>query len=435
MKEMDPEKADKIREAVEEFGTPLYLYDFGQMKKDYSALRQALPDQIELHYSMKANPNPRVCSQIFSWGASAEVASLAEYMSALRLGVKPDSIVFTGPGKSRGEIRTCLKHGIYCINAESWQEILEVNAEAERLGIVAPIMIRVNLNLGIPGSRMSSGGIPSQFGIDEDQLETVASDASRLSNIRLLGLHTYQGTQNFRLASFEESIPRMFQLSANLQHALCIRFSAIGLGGGFAVPYFEGDGDFPLDEFRIFMEKQVREWLNREDNTYDKVFMESGRFLTARMGFYAASVLYTKVSRTKRFAVLDGGTHHRAALSLMGRNFKQPLPVYAISGGKLYESRESEAAESAPVTLVGKLCSPADVLQSHVQIPELRPGDLVVFGRSGAYGLTFGNVHFLSHPLPSEVVLNEEGRMFSADWLGLDPLKHPLQVSFFQKNL
>ncbi|MFD2878413.1 hypothetical protein ACFTAO_24070 [Paenibacillus rhizoplanae] len=105
-------------------------------------MRDALPKDVTLYYSMKVNPNPEVCRLINGWGSPIEVASVGEYEIARSNGVNPNSIVFTGPGKSVDEIHHVLRHGIYAINAESIPELFVIHDEAVALGIAAPRYVK-----------------------------------------------------------------------------------------------------------------------------------------------------------------------------------------------------------------------------------------------------------------------------------------------------
>lgn len=406
-----------VIDVVRQFGTPVFIYDEERLKKSYKSLRDTLPKELTLYYSMKANPNPRICKHMLEAGSPLEVASIGEYRAAVRSGAVPGTIIFTGPGKGLDELTECLRGGIYAINAESVQELELIGQIANRLGIVAPVLLRVNLDIAKHGSRMASGGSASQFGIDEEQLPAVIDRLLSMTAIRWVGLHTYQGTQNFNLDFYRESIPAMFDLCRDIRGFYGIQLSALGFGGGFGVPAFIGDEPFPVSDFgKLIAEEAAR----NADLGLDMLFVESGRFLTAEMGVYVASVLYTKESYGKRYAILDGGTHHRAFSSLMGRSFKKPLPVKVVrKDGTCYT--EGEITPSVAFSLAGKLCTPTDVLHGGACLSiDLSVGDCIVFPCAGAYGLSSGNVHFLSHELPMEVMISggDDERMQDVSWMG-----------------
>lgn len=412
-------EAQTIVSAIGRFGSPLFLYDESRLVADYASIREALPQAVRLYYSMKANPNPYLCITIHQLGSPIEVASIGEYRRAVSIGVPAEEIVFTGPGKSREEIRACIEGGIFCINAESVQELQVIQEEAQQLGVTVPVTLRVNLKTTRAGSRMASVGIPSQFGIDEDQLEDAIRTLLMKPQLQFIGLHTYQGTQNFHLDYYRESVPRMFDWVRQINRQFDLHLSTVGLGGGFGVPHFIGDEPFPIIEFGRIVAEELHK---NEDLNLSHIFVESGRFITARMGCYISQVLYVKHSHGKRFAIIDGGTHHRAFSTVMGRSFKAHLPIrYILQDKKDTIMEEVSGAHDGhvPTNVVGKLCTPTDVVQSGVQLPKaLDRGDLLIFPNSGAYGLSCGNVYFLSHTLPREIWLAPEGSLQDVSWLG-----------------
>lgn len=411
-------EADTVSEALKRFGSPLFLYSERQLEDDYARIRSALPKQVGLYYSMKANPNPYICKKIHQYGSPIEVASIGEYHRAVSIGVPAEQIVFTGPGKSREEIHACIEGGVFCINAESVQELQVIQEEASRLGKKVPVTLRINLMTTRQGSRMASVGIPTQFGIDEEQLDDAVEYVMGQSGLTLIGLHTYQGTQNFHLDYYRESIPRMFAWIRRLKEVYALPLTTVGLGGGFGVPYFRGDDPFPIDDLGQLLSEEISK---NEDLHLPYIFVESGRYITSRMGHYVTRVLYTKQSHGKKFVIVDGGTHHRAFSSVMGRSFKTPLPNRYMLHDSEHEIMEEPAETTngfVPAQIVGKLCTPTDVIQSSVLLPEnITMGDTILFPNSGAYGLSCGNMHFLSHTLPKEIWVTKSGALQDISWL------------------
>ncbi|MDF2921703.1 MAG: btrK [Paenibacillaceae bacterium] len=405
------------RQCAKKYGTPLFMYNKDRLEESYTLLRQSLPKELVIYYSMKANPNPRIIRFMLEAGSPLEVASAGEYRKALQAGAEAHSIVFTGPGKSRAELEECIAGGVYAVNAESEQEIRIIGEIAASQGKKTSVLLRVNLHVSRHGSRMASGGYASPFGIDEDQLPGVIATIMSIPSIQLIGLHTYLGTQNFNIEFYRESIALMFKLCRRIKDEYRLPLHTLGLGGGFGVPAFAGDHPFAVEEFGRIAGEQIAE--NR-DLGLERIFIESGRFLTAEMGTYITSVLYVKQSYGRRFAILDGGTHHRAFSTLMGRSFKQTLPVTVlpVSGGSY---QEGGSAGTEVYTLAGKLCTPSDVLHSGAQLRAgLAEGDLILFPSAGAYGLSCGNVHFLSHGIPREILVSgrDGEKREDISWLG-----------------
>ena len=118
--------------------------------------------------------------------------------------------------------------------------------------------------------------------------------------------------------------------------------------------------------------------------------------MTAYCGWYVTRVLDVKRSHGKAFAVVAGGTHHLRTPAAKGHD--QPFTVLPVAGWPHGWPRPAAAAE--PVTIVGQLCTPKDVLAREVPVPRLRAADLVAFGLAGAYAWNISHHDFLMHPRP-----------------------------------
>ncbi|WP_084509356.1 alanine racemase [Paenibacillus assamensis] len=399
---------DRIIQALNtanaQYGTPFYLFDEAQLKLDYEQLRNHLPSSVSLYYSMKANPNPVVIQHLLKWSAQLEIASIGEFHRAIELGADVASIVFTGPGKTVEDMEICLRKGIGIINVEHLQELAVVEQVAAKLSMVASITLRLNLSLDSTGSRMAAGGGASPFGIDEECIDEAVSIINKCEHLKLVGIHTHQGTQNFSIEYYEQATERMLYWYRKLHQVYQFQLTTLGLGGGYGVPTFIEDEPFSIEMYEQMLKQKLNE---NADLEIPNVFIESGRYIVSRMGYFVSSVLYEKQSKDKNYLIIDGGTNQRAGL---GRTFKKPLPLLKVSADGQVEI-SGEQPNSTSYTIVGPLCTPMDIMQSGVDFAEVHQGDLIVFSNSGAYGLTYANVHFLSHRLPPELLLTQDGTL------------------------
>ncbi len=167
------------------------------------------------------------------------------------------------------------------------------------------------------------------------------------------------------------------------------------------MPYFDGEADLDLDTLVPGLNRAFATF--RAPHPGTRLVMELGRYLTAPAGTYLMRVRYTKTSQGQRFAITDGGTHHHMAAVGIGSFVKRDFPIFLASRGAGGERREW--------TIAGPLCTPNDTLGRHVALPELRPGDLIGVGQSGAYGPTASPGLFLSHGYPAEVLVHD-GRAY-----------------------
>lgn len=385
------------------YGTPTYVYDGDWLAANLQALRSTLHPSLEVFYSLKSNPNRGVYDVLHAAGARAEVSSLAELRLVLDAGTDPADIVFLGPGKSGEEIEACVEAGIYAIVCESFAELELIDAAAHAREVRQRVMLRVNPALSIAGSRLTMGGKPRQFGIDEAEILAAGPALTAFRHADVAGVQVYLGTRILDAGVIVKNTTYILDLAERIAQATGIRLEAVDIGGGLGAAYFDGEEE--LDT--AVLAKDLNPLLDRFASAHPetRLIMEAGRYLTALGGTYLMRVRYTKKSMGENFAVADGGTHHHMAAVGIGSFVKRNFPIGLLS-------RTAEPSEEAGRwNIAGPLCTPNDTVAKGVALPELRPGDLIGVLRSGAYGPSASPVYFLSHGYPAEVVLRG-GRSF-----------------------
>jgi diaminopimelate decarboxylase len=384
-------------ELAERFGTPLYVYDGAVLRQQFTTLRKALHPALEVFFSLKANPNVSICALLGALGARAEVSSLAELVTARRAGVAPDNVIFLGPGKSVAEITACVREGIAAVVCESFGDLDVVDRIARAEDVVVPVVLRVNPSFAVKGSGLTMGGKPRQFGIDEAQILAAEPAALRRPGVRLAGVHVYMGTRILKEQVIVENTTRIFDLAERIAARHGFPLELVGIGGGLGVAYFDGESDLDPAVLAAGLDPVVDGFAARHPGT--RLVLESGRYLTALAGTYVVRVRDVKSSMGEDFAVADGGTNHHMAAVGIGSFVKRNFPMALLN-------RMDEPA-TGRWTVTGPLCTPNDTLGKEVELPPIRPGDLVGVLRSGAYGLTASPVLFLSHGAPAEVLVHD----------------------------
>ncbi len=378
------------------FGSPLDVYDATVLRGRVAAVRAALGPRVRVLYALKANPNAAVARVAHAAGTGGEVASAGEILVASRAGFAGADLQFAGPGKRDADLATALDAGIGCINLESVREYERLLSLASQRAARPAVAIRVNPGVAAAGARMKMARPSSRFGVDKDQVAPLARRIADDGVCRLVGLHTYSGTQTFEATAFVEASGRLLDLANALEQDTAQLLSTVNFGGGFGAPTFDGDPTFDLatagDGLRRLVEHD-----GRDDRRY---FVELGRYLVAPCGVYLARVLDVKDSGGKRHAVIDGGLHHHGAACGVGAVLRRPFAVV--------HADDPVPQEPEPVTLGGPLCTPADELGQDLPLAPLREGDVVAVLNSGAYGLTYSSVMFLGHPMPAEVLVDGE---------------------------
>jgi len=392
-----------VRSIVAQFGTPLFVYDRSVLDRKWERLRSTYPPEFSVCYSIKANPQPAILKHFLSKGCGLEIASGGELHQALRAGCPPEKILFAGPGKTPAELEMALTRDIGELHAESLLEVDRIADVSRRLGKRARVALRVNPSAEAQGGAMRMGGKSAPFGIDEESLDAVVDRILSDRSIEFRGIHLFTGTQildhTILVGQYRKGIEIARRVGRKLQRPL----HTLDFGGGLGVPYFANEQELDIEKLRQGLAQLMAEIKNEPLFEGTRFVVEPGRYLVAEAGIYVTSINDIKISRGKKFLIVDGGmNHHLAASGNLGQVIKKNFPVGVLTrlGDKPTEV----------VDVVGPLCTPLDVLAREVSLPPARVGDLVGVFQSGAYARTSSPLGFLSHPTPPEVWV-EEGKV------------------------
>jgi len=374
--------------------TPFYAYDRALLRERVAYLRQVLPPEIELHYSVKANPMPAVVQAMASLVDGFDVASGGELKIALDTPMQPADISFAGPGKSSSELRRAVAAGVL-VHVESAREaqlLIDIGAQ---LGIRPRVSLRINPDFELKSSGMKMGGGAKPFGIDAEQAPALLATLAQ-QGIEVEGLQIFSGSQSLSADAIIAAQSQCFGLAMRLAQEAALTLRSLNIGGGFGIPYFPGDAHLDLAPIGVHL-AQCLPRMHALLPTL-RVVIELGRYLVGEAGMYVTRVVDRKVSRGQVFLVVDGGLHHHLAASgNFGQVIRKNYPVAMASA--------SRDAEREVVTVVGPLCTPLDVLAAQMALPPAQVGDLIVVFQSGAYGLSASPTAFLGHPAPVEVLV------------------------------
>ena len=374
--------------------TPFYAYDRKKITERVAHLRALLPEEIHLHYAIKANPMPAVVQHLAGMVDGFDLASGGEMRVALDTGMPAGNISFAGPGKSVLEINSAIAAGV-TLNLESETELETAVRLGDEQGIKPKVAVRVNPDFELKSSGMKMGGGPKQFGIDAERVPKVLKRIGEL-NLDFQGFHIFSGSQNLRPEAIIEAQEKTFALAYRLANDAPSTVHKLNIGGGFGIPYFPGEQ--PLDITPIG--DRLNDLLAEKDEQLPeaKVIIELGRYLVGEAGVYVCTIADRKISREHVFLVTDGGMHHHLAASgNLGQFIRKNYPI--LIGNKM------ETSSTEIVSIVGPLCTPLDILADKMELPKAGVGDLVVALQSGAYGLSASPTAFLSHPSPVEVIV------------------------------
>lgn len=369
-----------------------YIYDLEALQAHAAGLMTQLPANCELFYAVKANAELPILQTLAGQVHGFEVASGGE-LQWVREHFPQLPIIFGGPGKLESELAEALAVGVELIHVESRLELQRLARAAQACGRRADILLRINLTLDeLPATSLTMGGRPTPFGLDAEELEETLAWLRQQPSLNLRGFHFHLLSHQLDAEAQLRLLRGYFrQVKAwQAQYGLAIRH--LNVGGGIGINYREPDCQFDWEGFCA----GLRDLLRAEAMEDWCIRFECGRYLTAGCGYYVMEVLDIKRNHGRYFAVARGGTHHFRTPAAQGHD--HPFAVLP-SAHRPYDASYPELHHT-PVTVVGQLCTPKDVLASEVNVARLRVGDLLLFSYAGAYAWNISHHDFLRHPKP-----------------------------------
>lgn len=388
--------APLLLDAAEEFGTPSYFYDLDAIIERLRLLHDLFDGRFGVSYAIKANPNPTLLTAIRSQLSTFDASSIAEVYRAIESGMDATKITFSGPAKRPEEIFAAIDLRVGELVVENLHEARQASAYASRVGLQQTILVRIN-PVEVPRKfGASMAGTASQFGFDEENLETELPIVLGLPALNLVGFHIYSGTNCLDSAAIAENFAIFASIFRKAQRITNITPQRLVFGSGFGVPYLPDEQ--PLDHSALpgMINPIIDELLATPSFQDAACNLELGRWLVGPYGWLLTKVISEKQSRGKEIRMCDAGfNNHLAACGMMGSVLRRNW---------VYENLTNTGAARAVHTLVGPLCTSIDRLALDVELPAVRVGDVLAVGASGAYGLTASPSQFISHPYPIEIV-------------------------------
>ncbi|MEX2970615.1 type III PLP-dependent enzyme [Streptomyces sp. C184] len=365
---------------------PVYVYDLQDLSEHAAAIRTALPERVELFYAAKANSDPRLMDVLSDHVDGFEVASGGE-LHHLQRTCPGTAIAFGGPGKTPAELEQALQGEVDRLHIESEQELhLLTGLLGER---TVDVLLRVNLPIALGPVALAMGGRPSPFGLDPGHLDRCLALLADDPRIRLRGIHVHLASGLDATAHLDLAGQVLTWASEWADHK-SVELTEVNLGGGMGVDYARPDRRFDWAAFGAGLRRLL------EGHPGLTLRIEPGRAVTVYCGWYVTEVLDIKRSHGYAFAVLRGGTHHLRTPATKQHN--QPFSI--LPADTWDRPWQRPQAQDEPVTLVGQLCTPKDVLAREVHVGRLRVGDRIAFALAGAYAWNISHHEFLMHPAP-----------------------------------
>jgi len=376
-----------LKSITDKVGTPVYVYSKKFFEDRYKQFDFAF-DEIDhtVFFAVKSNFNLNTIKIFSNLGSGIDVNSEGELFRALEAGVSTDKIILTGVGKTEREIKIGLESNVKFIKAESLEEIHLINKIAKKLNVVAPLAIRINPDVD-PKTHpyISTGLAENKFGIDSTQAINVFTEASKLSNLKPVGIDMHIGSQITELSPFIEAVTKLANIFTELK-SKNIDLTHFDIGGGMGVVYHE-EQPFTPDELAQAL-LPILKPLNCN------ISFEPGRYLTANGGVLLTEVLYTKMNHDKNFIIVDASMTDLLRPSLYGA-YHHIQPV-------MLNNREDIIAD-----IVGPVCESGDFLAKGREISKCEAGNKLAVMSAGAYGMVMAS-NYNGRRRPAEVIVDKD---------------------------
>ena len=377
-----------LSDIAAEVGTPFYVYSTATLERHFRLFDDALSGMDHLVcYAMKAASNQSIIKTLAALGAGMDVVSGGEYLRAIRAGVPPDRIVFSGVGKTRAEMEMIVQGGVRQVNVESEPEMVLLDKVARAHGKKIPITIRVNPDVDAKThAKIATGKSENKFGIPITKARDVYAIAAKLEGLEIVGIDVHIGSQLTDLEPFGLAYRKVAELTQTLR-ADGHDIRRLDLGGGLGIPYVRGNEAPPLPaDYGALIKREV-------GHLGCEVEIEPGRLIVGNAGLLVSSVIYVKEGEGRNFLILDAAMNDLIRPAMYDAHH-DIVPVQEPKAG----------ADYADFDVVGPVCETGDTFARNRALQRLEDGDLVAFRSAGAYGAVMAS-EYNSRPLIPEVLV------------------------------
>ena len=373
----------KAQDIAKKFGTPAYCYSYKKLKENINSFKKNFKSFSPLIcFAVKSNTNVNLIREIRKFGLGADVVSIGELMMALKAGIDPKKIVFSGVGKTSSEISYAIDKKILLINAESESEINEIERIAKSKKKIVNIGIRLNPNTDAKTlKQISTGKKENKFGVDEKTFFDLINYSKLSKNINLSCLSVHIGSQILDHKPYEKMLKVVDRIIKKSNY----KFKFIDLGGGMGISYKQNNKKLNYKKYNIAIKKFLK-------SHKSKIIFEPGRSIVGNIGSLISKVIYIKENDKKDFIILDAAMNDLMRPALYGATHKT-LPVIKTNqtSKKVYE-------------FVGPICESTDRFTTLKKFQKLKEKDLVVMCDVGAYGMSLSS-NYNVRPKPVEILI------------------------------
>ena len=368
---------------AKKYKTPLYCYSLSQLKDNFNRFNNTFKTiKSIICFSIKSNSNLTLLKELRKIGSGADVVSLGELLKAIKAGINPKKIVFSGVGKTEEEIRTAIKKRILLINVESENEAVLINKISKKLSRKTSIGIRLNPNVtGKTHKKISTGGKNEKFGLLYNDCVNLCQKIKRMNNLKLEGLSVHIGSQITNVKPFKE----VLSILNKILNKTKIDFKFIDLGGGMGISYSNKEKKLNLKQYSRLVRKFIK-------NKNVKIIFEPGRFIVGNTAVLISKIIYIKKSNNKKFVILDTGMNDLIR------------PALYDAEHKIVPLKKANKRIGGNIEFVGPVCESADKFLSQNSFAQIKEGDYVGLTHVGAYGMSLSS-NYNCRPTAAEIMV------------------------------
>jgi diaminopimelate decarboxylase len=395
-------EAVDLATVADRYGTPTYVYSATTIAENVTRLQRSMRSlDLQICYAIKANSSLALLRHFANLGTGFDLVSGGEIRRVLASGGDVKTSVFAGVGKTEAEIELALRNEVFSFHVESEPELDRINYVAGRLGVKAPIALRINPDVDAKTHvKITTGKRDNKFGIPLAEAEAVYAAAAKLSHIRLAGVQMHIGSQLTSIAPFVEAVEKVVPFVAQIKRDYGLSYFSIG--GGIGIVYHDALAsgaaawwnDQPEETRPITPEAYGAALTNLLAPLELKILLEPGRFLVGNAGVLLARVEYLKRGVNKNFLVIDAAMNDLVRPAMYDA-YHEIVPV----------NRDTTRA-AATVDVVGPICESSDCFARDRQMQAVVEGEIVAFMSAGAYGFTMANT-YNTRGRPAEVLVQE----------------------------
>ena len=373
----------KVNLIAKKYGTPAYCYSYSKLKRNIENFKKSFQSFSPLIcFAVKSNTNRDLIKEIKKFGLGADVVSMGELMMAMKAGINPKKIVFSGVGKTFEEINYAISKNILLINAESESEIKLIEKIAKLKKKKIEIGVRLNPNIDAKTLRqISTGKKDNKFGVNSSTFIKLVNNYKNSKYIKLKCLSVHIGSQILDHKPYEKMLKSIIKILKKINY----KFEFIDLGGGMGISYNDQEKKLDYKKYCIAINKFLNEYNS-------KIIFEPGRSIIGNTGTLISKIIYIKKSEKKNFIILDAAMNDLMRPALYGAVHKI-MP--ALKKTKILKKNHE---------FVGPICESTDSFLNLKKFQDLKENEIIVICDVGAYGMSLGSNYNL-RPKPIELMI------------------------------